>query len=435
MTLLPRSLLWRTALLMALVILASQLAWLAFARQSERAPRAQQIARYAAGVVHFTRASLLSVPPQNRRDFLTELQREEGIRVYPTLPEDAAPRMPMRPAVRLLAGELRRELGDDTRVAFGLRGVPGLWVSFRMDGHDYWVAIPRLEAERTFPLQWLLWSAFTVGMAVLAAWLILWRVSRPLQVLARSAERLGRGEHPPALPEEGPEEVAALTRRFNQMNSDLARLNRERTVMLAGISHDLRTPLARLRLAAELLEGKVDPATQRGMVEDIADLDAIVGQFLAFARGAEEEAPQATDLNRLLSEVCERYARSGRNVRAELQPLPELRLRPLAMQRLVGNLIDNALKHGGPEVTVCTWQAGGEVLLSVLDRGPGIAAESTAAAVQPFARLNAARGETSGAGLGLAIVEHIAQLHGGRLDLLARAGGGLEARITLPART
>ena len=432
MKLLPRSLLWRTVPLIALVIVVSQLAWLAFARQSEREPRAQQIARYAAGLVNFTRPSLLSVPPENRRFFLTELLRREGIRVYPALADEVAPREPARPALRLLARAIRRELGDETRVAFGLRGVPGLWVSFRMDGHDYWVAIPRLEVERKFPLQWAIWAALTLGLALLAAWLIVWRVSRPLKVLARTAEQVGRGEHPPALPEDGPEEIATLTRQFNRMNTDLARLNRERSVMLAGISHDLRTPLARLRLAAELLEGKVDEATHKGMIEDIADLDAIVGQFLAFARGAEQETPEAMDLNRLVSEICERYTRSGKQVGAELKPLPTLRLRPLAMQRLVSNLIDNALKHGSPDATVCTWQAGREILLSVLDRGPGIPAEAAAAAVQPFTRLDAARSDGSGAGLGLAIVERIAQLHGGRLELLARAGGGLEARVTLP---
>jgi two-component system osmolarity sensor histidine kinase EnvZ len=429
---LPRSLLWRTVLLMGGVIIVSQLAWLALARQSEREPRAQQIARYAAGLVNFTRTSLLSVPPENRRYFLTELHRREGIRVYPTLPEEGNIREPERPAVRLLAREIRRELGEDTRVALGLRGVPGLWVSFRMDSHEYWVAIPRLSVERKLPLQWLGWGALSITMALLGAWLIVWRVSRPLNKLAAAAEQLGRGERPPTLPEQGPEEIRTLTRQFNQMNSDLARLNHERTVMLAGISHDLRTPLARLRLAVELLEGKVDAATHRGMIEDIADLDAIVGQFLAFARGAEQEAPELTDLNRLLSEVCERYARSGNELHTELEALPPLRLRPLAMQRLASNLIDNALKHGSPEVTVHTGQAGAEAFLSVLDRGPGIPAEATAQALRPFARLDAARGDGSGAGLGLAIVERIARLHGGRLQLLPRGGGGLEARVTLP---
>lgn len=432
---LPRSLLWRTVLLMAGVIIVSQLAWLALARQSEREPRAQQIARYAAGLVNFTRTSLLSVPPENRRFFLTELHRREGIRVYPTLPEEGSIREPERPAVRLLAREIRRELGEDTRVALGLRGVPGLWVSFRMDGYEYWVAIPRLSVERKLPLQWIGWGALSITMALLGAWLIVWRVSRPLKKLAAAAEQLGRGEQPPALPEQGPEEIRTLTRQFNQMSTDLDRLNRERTVMLAGISHDLRTPLARLRLAVEMLEGKLDAASHKGMIEDIADLDAIVGQFLAFARGAEQETPQATDLNRLVSELCERYSRSGKNVSAELKPLPALKLRPLAVQRLVSNLIDNALKHGSPDATVCTWQAGPDVLLSVLDRGRGIAADAAATAVQPFARLNAARGDSSGAGLGLAIVERIAQLHGGRLELLARAGGGLEARVTLPSGT
>ncbi len=432
MKLLPRSLLWRTVLLMALVIVASQLAWLILARQAEREPRAQQIARAAVALVNYTRASLAAVPPENRRRFLLELHRREGLRVYPARPDEATAVEPGRPLLRMVEQEIRRELGDETRVAMGLRGVRGLWVSFPMDGHDYWLAIPRLEVERKLPVRWVAWGVVSILLALAGAWFIVWRVSRPLKRLAAAAERVGRGDQPPLLPEEGPEEIRSLTRRFNQMNGDLARLNRERTVMLAGISHDLRTPLARLRLAVEMLEGKIDPATHRAMVEDIADLDAIVAQFLAFARGAEQERPQETDLNQLVTELCERYSRSGKPVSAELGPLPVLYLRPLAMQRLVANLLDNAFKHGSAEATVATARSGASVVLSVLDRGPGIAPDQVATATQPFARLNAARGDGSGAGLGLAIVERIAQLHHGRLELLPRPGGGLEARVTLP---
>jgi two-component system osmolarity sensor histidine kinase EnvZ len=415
MRLLPRSLLWRTVLLIALVIIVSQLA------------------RHAAGLVTFTRTSLLSVPPENRRFFLRELHEREGIRVYPVEPGEDKVQLPDRPGVRILAREIRNELGQDTRVAFGLRGIPGLWVSFDIDGREYWVVVPRLSnVERKLPLQWVGWGALSIALALLGAWFIVWRVSRPLKALAVAAEQVGQGKQPPQLPEVGPEEIRTLTRQFNQMNSDLERLNRERTVMLAGISHDLRTPLARLRLAVEMLEGKVDTSSHQGMIEDIADLDAIVGQFLAFARGAEQEAAEPADLNRIVSDVCERYTRSGKNVSTELKELPQLRLRPLAMQRLVTNLIDNALKHGSPEVLICTWRTGTEVFLSVLDRGPGIAPEQAPLATQPFARLDAARGDASGAGLGLAIVERIAQLHGGRLQLLARAGGGLEVRVALP---
>jgi two-component system osmolarity sensor histidine kinase EnvZ len=430
----PRSLLWRTVLLMASVIIVSQLAWLALARQAEREPRVQQIARYAVSLVNFTRASLLAVPAENRRSFLIDLHRREGIRVYPVEPGEGTGRLPRLPAMQLLAREIRRELGEDTRVAFGLRNLPGLWVSFKIDDDEYWIAIPRLTAEHKLPVQWFVWGGITIALALLGAWFILWRVSRPLKTLALAAEHVGKGKRPPTLPEQGPEEIRSLTRRFNQMNDDLDRLNRERTVMLAGISHDLRTPLARLRLAVEMLEGKLDAATLGGMIEDIADLDAIVGQFLAFVRGAEQEAPASGDLNDLVTQVCDRYARAGKVIDFARGRLPALNLRPLAMQRLITNLIDNAFKHGGTEIVVRTAASANEATLSVLDRGPGIPATKVGTALQPFARLNEARGDSSGAGLGLAIVERIAQLHGGRVDLLPRPDGGLEARVTLPLK-
>lgn len=419
-------------LMLALLIAASQLLWFFIVRNLEREPRARQLAQQAVSVVQLTRTALIAVRPDKRRFFLVELDRQEGIRVYPAFPGEPPGIQPSGPFFPLVAREIKRLLGNDTEVSFGRHGLRGLWVSFKIEDDVYWVALPRVVPQRPSTAHWLLWGSLSLLIALAAAWLLLWRVNQPLSALARAAQKIGKGQPAQPLTESGPSEIRALTRSFNHMSRDLEQAQAERTVMLAGISHDLRTPLARLRLAIEMLEHKIGEDSQRGMVQDIEDTDAIIAQFLAYARGIDEAPRVRLDLNEVVREVCERYARSGAQITTELGDLPALDLSPLAVQRLLSNLIDNALRYGGAPVLIRTERDQNVVRLAVLDRGPGIDAAQRAVAVQAFSRLNTARGGERGAGLGLAIVARIAQQHGGEVQLLTRDGGGLEVRISLP---
>jgi len=194
----------------------------------------------------------------------------------------------------------------------------------------------------------------------------------------------------------------------------------------------LRTPLSRLRLGLELLDN-ADRSITEGMVQDIEDMDAIIEQFLDFARDESGEAlDPAADLNAIVRAVVERYARRRRPVSARAGHVPAQPLRPLAIQRALVNLVDNALRHSGTPVEIETRIQGNEIVVAVLDRGPGIPEGQAQRMLQPFTRLESSRSGASGAGLGLAIVQRIAAVHSGRVELLPRSGGGLEARITLP---
>jgi two-component system osmolarity sensor histidine kinase EnvZ len=216
------------------------------------------------------------------------------------------------------------------------------------------------------------------------------------------------------------------------MSSDLARLDEDRALILAGISHDLRTPLTRLRLAAEM---SADAATREGISADIDEIDKIIGQFLDFARDTEGESPEPTNINSVVLHITEPLQRRGARIELHLAELPPLMLRPLALLRLASNLINNALRHGGgtAPVEVQTRREEGRIILEVMDRGPGIPPEEAERLKQPFTRLETARTGAASAGLGLAIVDRVARGHGGRFDLLSREGGGLIARVTLPA--
>ena len=428
MNLVPRTLLWRSFLLISLLMVISAAAWFQILRSYEREPRARQLAQMVVSVVNLTRAALITAKADKRRELLAELSEREGIRVYPADPGDKLSPSPEGRFVRLLHADVRRRLGEDTRFASGLGEQRGFYISFRIDGDEYWVMMPRERIERPFPWQWLGWTALALLLSLAGAWLIVSRINRPLKALAAAAADIGQGKTPAPLPEAGPAEIQTLARSFNRMSQDLARLDADRALILAGVSHDLRTPLSRLRLSAEMSASE----DQAEMIADIAEMDSIIGQFLDFARTQSEEAPAPTDLAALAREVVERKRRLGQVLHEALAPVPEQPLRQLGIRRLISNLVDNALAYAGGEVTVATRSEGGRLILEVLDRGPGIPPEEAERLKQPFTRLQAARSGKGGSGLGLAIVDRIARHHGGSLDLLARAGGGLIARVSLP---
>jgi two-component system osmolarity sensor histidine kinase EnvZ len=223
------------------------------------------------------------------------------------------------------------------------------------------------------------------------------------------------------------------------MSADLAQIDQDRALILAGISHDLRTPLTRLRMGIEMAG---DDGLREGMTADVEEMDKTIGQFLDFARSEGGEAPQDVDVAALLLDIATQYRRRGFKVDLVAPAAPVLAppavarpVRPQALRRAISNLIDNALRYAGSEslVELALGGAGGEFSIEVLDRGPGIPADEVERMKRPFARLEAARTNTAGAGLGLAIVDRVARSHNGRLELLPREGGGLLARLALPA--
>jgi len=432
MTIWPRTLLWRSVLLIALVLVVANLAWWQIFRVSEREPRARQAAQQLVSIVNLTRAALVTAQPSKRYDLLAELSQQEGIQVYAGEPDERIAPLPDRPFLQVIASHLREKLGPDTRMALSRDGVRGLWVSFRIDGDEYWVLLPGSRIERNEPLIWVGLGALVLVLALTGAFLIVARINQPLRELTRAAAQMGQGTIPAPVTETGPAEICTVARAFNQMASDLKRLDEERALLLAGVSHDLRTPLSRIRLGLEMLDDKGATEIKSDMVQDIEDIDAAISQFLDFARLADAEAMVGdADLNALVRSVVARYERSGRNVTMQLSPLPPLALRPVAIQRLVANLIDNALRHSGTAVEVRSAAEAGVAAVEVLDRGPGIPRDQAERMLQPFTRLESAR-TGPGTGLGLAIVNRIARMHGGDARLLPREGGGLRARVELP---
>jgi two-component system osmolarity sensor histidine kinase EnvZ len=431
-TLWPRTLLARSVLLITVLLVVAHLAWLQIFLASEREPRAQQIAQLIESVVNLTRTALVTAQPEKRIELLRDLSQLEGIQIYFAEPAERVEPLPAH--LELAAAALRERLGPDTRFTLSRDGIEGTWVSFKIGDDEYWVMLPLSRIEDPDPLRWIGWGAIVLLLALAGTYVAVATINRPLQALTRASTQMGQGRVPPPVEVRGPREISTLANAFNQMAADIKRLDDERALLLAGVSHDLRTPLARIRLGMEMLQEPAGGALKTDMARDIEDIDAAISQFLDFARLADTEAAVSDgDLNALVRGVVGRYERADDDVSMQLTPLPALTLRPVALQRLVANLVDNALRHSRTKVEVRTTAEADLAVIEVLDRGPGIPPGEAERMLQPFTRLEGAR-TGPGTGLGLAIVDRIARMHGGSIRLLRREGGGLRARVELPLR-
>jgi signal transduction histidine kinase len=272
--------------------------------------------------------------------------------------------------------------------------------------------------------------AAQLALLALLTWLAVRLATRPLQALADAADALGPAQDGPPLPTLGPREVARAATAFNAMRKRIQTHLAERMHILAAVSHDLQTPITRLRLRAELLD---DETLKAKLLSDLAEMQALVEEGIAYARASHalREPARQVDLAALLDSLAYDYTDAGQPVRLlHTEPIV-LNTRPHALRRLLGNLVDNALKFGGA-AEIETQITHAVLTIRVLDRGPGIPAEELQAVLQPFYRLETSRNRgTGGTGLGLAIAQQLAQALDARLTLLARDGGGLEARLEI----
>ncbi len=437
----PGSLLWRTLIVLVAALVLSQATAMWLLHRFVDEPRHAAIVGHFVSHLKTIGAAMGTMTPAEQERFMTQLAEKEGIRMATATPREGLQPVGDLPPMRFFRERLREIFGPQAEVyapgpAARLRDRGGrpreLWIRLPAGGRDFWIAFPRRRIERDSTLAFIAWGAAGIAIAIAGTFFLMFRLNRPLAQLGRAAAKLGKGGDPPPVPETGPSEIRAVARAFNQMKEDLQKSQRERATFLAGISHDLRTPLARLRLEVEMLEGRIDAHVLRGIVGDLDDMNAIIDQFIDFTRTEASEPLTGVDLTELARACAERAARGGMNVRCELDAVPLLAGRPLALRRLVDNLLANAARHAGGEVTVRTGTEPGAAVLQVLDRGPGIPPELVERLKQPFTRRDEARSGSSGAGLGLAIADRVARLHGGRIDLLPREGGGLDARLTLP---
>ncbi len=401
----PKSLFWRSALLIGCLLFVSQLALSIVFYVYVQRPRINFAQDLTLIYLDNVRVTLAALPPLAREKFLRDLDKNADLRVTRDSPQGHSSAIARQPLVRLFLEELQERLPPGERAVVQEAPAAALWVSLLVEGEPYWI-VARLEKLRILNNAALVLPfVLSIFLAALGGVLIHRSLNRPITELQHAASAMGRGERPPLLTTGGPTEVAALSHAFNRMAQDLDSMEADRRLMLAGISHDLRTPVTRLRLALEVHGEQLDDQIRERMLANLHELDSFLSQFLDFARSEREEPIVQADLYDIANECVAAYEAQGQSIlllgRRGVTSVP---VRPQALMRALKNLVDNSLKYskGEIEVEVALQQATKEPVLAVRDRGMVLRSAN---------------------------FERIAFSHNVSLVFLARDGGGLEVQM------
>nr|WP_244610024.1 ATP-binding protein [Lampropedia puyangensis] len=433
------TLFWRTFILLALLLIATILAWLQSFRALDTEPRTLHTAQQIASMVNLSRVGLTHSDSIARVSLLKTMSEQEGMRIQPHEPTDTYELMPDTPLGLQITEELRKRIGAETLVAKSVNGVPGLWVSFRL-GDDYtWLLMDDSRLSPVGGRTVLVWLITAIAVSLLGAAIITRLLNKPIQQLFDATYRMREGDFGNSqLNEEvATSEIRQLNIGFNRMAEQLSKVEQDRAVMMAGISHDLRTPLARLRLETEMSVS--DDVAREHMVADIVQLDAIIDKFMDYARPV-SGVRASVNLQGVVSNCVFSIQETGEmEVKANVPDSLYVYADEVELSRVVTNLLENARRYGKTpgtntskvDILATTFANGKYVLLKIRDHGAGVTEADLNNLLKPFFRGDSARTAAAGAGLGLSIVDKTIQRMGGRFALTNAQSGGLVAHIRL----
>jgi two-component system, OmpR family, osmolarity sensor histidine kinase EnvZ len=437
MKLWPRSLFWRSALLIGSLLLVSQVVLSIVFYVFVQRPRLDFAQDLTLIYLDNVRTALIALPPTAREKFLNDVDSSADLRITREFPKPEATAISKQPLVRVFMRELQERLPKGERVITQEMPFPALWVSLLVEGESYWIVVRLSKIRIDSNTAWVALFVISLSLAVVGGVLIHRSLNQPLAKLQSFAVAIGRGERPKAVDVDGPQEVANLSRAFNRMVQDLDSMDADRRLMLAGISHDLRTPVTRLLLALEVNGEQLDAQIFDRMLANLRELDSSLTQFLDFARSESEESVSQANLCDIANECTANFESHGHAIALrgeQVRAHANARVRPQAIMRALTNLVENSLKYSRGEIEIEVVAANGVdgPALIVRDRGTLLQSADFERLRKPFVRMNEARGGPAGTGLGLAIVERIANLHNAILRFNTRDGGGLEVCIVFP---
>lgn len=428
----PRSAAMRTTVLVAFVVFFSLFTSILFFWRTLYLPEIQQHARYLAIQLDIIHNPNFHISYKNENINVDDwLYKRIGIeyitdpKQYPEVQDKFIADIFTDRIEKRLAQEIQVNR-DDVTVYFKFKPTPTIWIQ-TPDMHGNWLKEP-INTYADYSVELI--AAWLIGIPLLSCLIILTLVrqlNRPLKRLQNAARSYSQtGGAPYLTTNHGPLEIRQVNQAFNHMIYTLEQTEKDRKIMLAGISHDLRTPLTRIRLTAEMLP---DEFLKEGLIYDVDDMDAILNQFISYMRDGSDEEPSETKINQLLQELIIQF--QPLDIRFEPQDIPTIFARSLSLKRLIGNLINNAKRYGAEPILVATYVESQHIKISITDHGEGVPEEQIKELMQPFVRGNAAR-TIQGSGLGLAIVKRIVDLHQGQITLRNLKEGGFEAIISLP---
>ena len=428
MKILPRSAFGQTVLLIGLLLLINQVvSYISIALYIIQ-PNTQQINQLLAKQVRVV--FLDANDAQLNAAVVGAFHRETGIGVYKE--EDALP-LGLAKAMyfQYRSAEMSQLLGGPAEVRISQGDEYLFWIRPPQAPH-LWVKIPLLGLEDASFSPLIFFLVIIGVLSVAGGWLFVRELNLPLKSLQRAAEEVGRGGFPEPLRERGTSEIMSVTQAFNHMSKGIKQLEDDRSLLMAGISHDLRTPLTRIRLATEMMSD-VDSFLKESIEFDIDNMNNIIDQFIDYIRHGSKDIVALDDLNVLIDEVIHAEMPAERNIVFHGAACPKIPMRYVAMKRVVANLLQNALRYTQGDVHVYTGvdKAKQSLYFTVEDQGEGIPEGDIERLFQPFAQGDIARG-TEGSGLGLAIIKRIVNIHNGQVSLSNLPEGGLQAKVLLP---
>ncbi|PML79755.1 two-component system sensor histidine kinase EnvZ [Enterovibrio norvegicus] len=365
------------------------------------------------------------------------LRRQLLAKLGVTLHDESEPEMLLEfqqaATVDLISEDMSEKLNAPTEARISLDNKSYvLWLSSKaFPGYVMRIPLSELHQDDFQPL--FFYSMVIALLMIGGGWVFIKVQNRPLAMLEKAAKDVGQGQFPTPLPERGASDIRAVTRAFNQMSEGIRKLEEDRALLMAGVSHDLRTPLTRIRLATEMMSPE-DSYLADSMIKDTEECNEIINQFMDYLRSVQLQDMAAIDLNALTDDVSVADGATGHELDVDKGELiGRLDANEVAIRRAVTNLVVNAVRYGGGWVKISTGSTADRrhQWIAVEDNGPGIAPDQIETVLQPFTRGDTARG-SEGTGLGLAIVKRIVEQHKGLLHLTPRSGGGLRAQIVLP---
>jgi len=427
-----RSLLVRTAATIAIALSLFVFISLGAAAYFVAIPIAKRSADDLAALMFFSAQSWQESSTDHRARLRLKLLQEHDLIIAEQLPALLEQQF-SQPYFFFLRDALSRRAGEEMVILKGLAG-NRLWVDIPVEDGFVRLGFDPDRMTARPPTVLVLVIVGGILLTLLTSFIVVRRIIRPLDRLYSAVGEVGKGHKPQPLAEDGPAELAILAQAFNRMSSEVQTLLENRTVMVAGISHDLRTPLTRLGLAVEMLSDDSDPQLIADIRRDLNDMENLIRQFMELAQGLGDERDEKLDLWEILKAQTENIERQGNEVNLTGTGPVYFRGNPLALKRILINLLENAAYYGdGHPVEVELQSHDKSICIRICDRGPGIPETQREAVFRPFYRLDTARSvRTGGSGLGLAIASQLANKNGWAIELVPRDGGGTEAILELP---
>ena len=423
-----------------LLLLTSLSAWLLAFLLAQQEPRATQIADRVVTAYHITQRAFRFTPHENHPALVMELATIGDTQTFPRELSDTYTPLPNTKFWNLVVSKVRHSLHNDPNIIIAetVNGEKGLWISLTTsDQEHYWLLI-RYQAL-DISSEWGYWSAIMLILSLIGSSVIVLLANQPLNLITQTIRTIGRGETPRPLPENtGPRELRTLYTDINRMVEDLRQAENDRRVMLAGISHDLRTPLARMRLEVEL--SGLPEETQNAIDNDLNQVNHCINQLMEYSRPMSSEQAPVINVSEALKYLCRLESSYTTELNGlfcyEIESNLYAHISEGDLNRVVSNLIENARRYGKTEngemrVELRAYHHHLSIYIDVKDHGKGVAPQDIPRILRPFSRGEQARTEANGSGLGLAICERLLKQAGGSLKLLPNEPSGLLCRIEI----